>query len=316
MKKIDKFLDELQGLKKKGYDKKKIDALTEGVNLIAAEYRRRKTKADARKKAMVEAAGFAKLDQQRKASGLPSKTFIEGVGKTIIECNQPDEVKSKLMDTLGKYAALMESADTIATRWALEKLDDADKKFLSEGNLDAFKKHVLERTNMAFRWAAEAMFDEVAEMAANKAGKLLMMEFVVKRALIDTPDEKLLIITPTDSEGQGYFAYAARVQRQDRDVNDAESNPKDTNEKSAAHVEAADTVTESGKQNVTESVAAPEASTGFTEEELAAFRAAYAALDAKRELVAKVIGDEDLAESHIDVTLELFDDIFRGLGQD
>ena len=116
MKKIDKFLDELQGLKKKGYDKKKIDALTEGVNLIAAEYRRRKAKADARKKAMVEAAGFAKLDQQREASGLSTKTFIEGVGKTIIECNKPDDVKTKLMDTLGKYASLMESADTIATR--------------------------------------------------------------------------------------------------------------------------------------------------------------------------------------------------------
>lgn len=308
MKKIDKFLDELQGLKKKGYDTKKIDALTEGVNLIAAEYRRRKAKADARKKAMVEAAGFAKLDQQRKASGLSAKTFIESVGKTIIECNQPDDVKTKLMDTLGKYASLMESADTIATRWAFEKLDDADKKFLSEGNLDAFKKHVLERTNMAFRWAAEAKFDEVAEMAANKAGELHMTKFVVKRTLIDTPDEKLLIITPTDSEGQGYFVYVARVQRQDHDVNDAESTPKDTNEKSAAHVEAADTVTES--------VAAPEASTGFTEEELAAFKTAYAALDAKRELVAKVIGDEDLAESHIDVALELFDDIFRGLGQD
>ena len=100
MTKLEKFLEGVEKLRTPE-NTKKIDALIEGTNLIAAEYRKRKLREE---KARLEAEGFRKLDQHRIDSGLSTKAFIEGVGKTIIESSQPDDIKDKLMENLKLYA--------------------------------------------------------------------------------------------------------------------------------------------------------------------------------------------------------------------
>ena len=89
---MEKFMSELEKLKTPD-NEKVVGKLMEGVNLIADEYRRRKA---SEKAAKLEAEGFAKLDEHRTASGLSAKAFIEGVGKTIIDSAQPEEVKEKM----------------------------------------------------------------------------------------------------------------------------------------------------------------------------------------------------------------------------
>ena len=282
MRKIDKFIDEIQALKSKGYDTKKIDALTEGVNLIAAEYRRRKTKEEAQKKAMVEAAGFAKLDEQRKASGLSMKAFLEGVGNTIIACGQPDEVKERMMDTLGKYASLTEAADTIATRWAEGHLDDTDRQLLANGDIEGFKKRVMERTQMAYRWEAQAKFDEIANLATTKNGKF--KEYTVSRILIDSPDEKLLLLKPagTAPANAPGFLYAAKV-------------------------------TQSHALESVDNIQTPAAGSVLTPEEHAAFNTVQAVLMNKETELASLFNDADWAESHITMAIEFIDELFSVL---
>ena len=100
MTKLEKFLEGVEKLRTPE-NTKKIDALIEGTNLIAAEYHKRKLREE---KARLEAEGFRKLDQHRIDSGLSTKAFIEGVGKTIIESSQPDDIKDKLMENLKLYA--------------------------------------------------------------------------------------------------------------------------------------------------------------------------------------------------------------------
>lgn len=283
MRKIDKFIDGIQALKTKGYDTKKIDALTEGINLIAAEYRRRKTKEDAQKKAMVEAAGFAKLDEQRKATGLSMKAFLEGVGQTIITCNQPDEVKGRMMDTLGKYASLTEAADTIATRWAEGHLDDTDKQFLSTGNIEGFKKHVLERTQMAYRWEAQAKFDEIANLATTKNGKF--KDYTVSRVLINSPDEKLLLLAPAGNAPANApgFLYAAKV----------------------SQTQALESVG---------AVQAPAASSALTPEEIAAFKTVKQVLLTKEEQIRNLADTGDWDDDCVIVS-EFLDNVLRAQGE-
>lgn len=88
---------------------KTIKNLTEGITLMANEYRRRKA---AETKAITEAKGFAELDELRKRSGLSDRAFLEGVGNDIIKSNHPDEVKQKLMNKLSDYSNyLTESAN-------------------------------------------------------------------------------------------------------------------------------------------------------------------------------------------------------------
>lgn len=88
---------------------KTIKKLTEGITLMANEYRRRKA---AETKAITEAKGFAELDELRKRSGLSDRAFLEGVGNDIIKSNHPDEVKQKLMNKLSDYSNyLTESAN-------------------------------------------------------------------------------------------------------------------------------------------------------------------------------------------------------------
>jgi hypothetical protein len=88
---------------------KTIKKLTEGITLMANEYRRRKA---AETKAITEAKGFAELDELRMRSGLSDRAFLEGVGNDIIKSNHPDEVKQKLMNKLSDYSNyLTESAN-------------------------------------------------------------------------------------------------------------------------------------------------------------------------------------------------------------
>ena len=80
---------------------KTIKKLTEGITLMANEYRKRKA---SETKAITEARGFAELDDFRKHSGLSDRAFLEGVGNDIIKSNHPDEVKQKLMNKLSDYS--------------------------------------------------------------------------------------------------------------------------------------------------------------------------------------------------------------------
>ena len=282
MRKIDRFIDELQELKKKGYDAKKVDALTEGVNLIAAEYRRRKTKEDAQKKSMLESTGFAKLDAQYKASGLSMAAFVEGVGKTIIDSKHPDDIKNRMMDTLGKFASLTESANTIATRWAEGTLDDNDKKMLADGNVEGFKKSVLERTQMAFRWAAQAKFDEVANLVTDKTA--MYKGYSLARAIINTPDEKLLLLKSAHPTGNDLpsFVYAAKVSQ-------------------------TQTLESVGNTQV------PTTPSLLTPDEIAAFKTVHAVLTSKEAELSSIFDDEDWTEAHVTMALELIDDMFTAL---
>lgn len=210
MRKIDKFIDELQELKKKGYDAKKVDALTEGVNLIAAEYRRRKAKEDAQKKAMVEAAGFAKLDEQYKASGLSKKAFIEGVGKTIIESTQTDDIKNRLMDTLDKYSKhLMEAQAVAGCIYSAHPINEIDKELLAKRDIKSLMQTVLKESEHKWGDNATATRAAIDELAKTGKGTLGNVQVVTANKLIDTDHEKLYIIKPAAQQGPAYIMHYA-----------------------------------------------------------------------------------------------------------
>ena len=82
-------------------NKQTIKGLTEGITMMANEYRRRKA---AETKAITEAKGFAEIDECRKRSGLSDRAFLEGVGNDILKSDHPDEVKQKLMSKLDDYS--------------------------------------------------------------------------------------------------------------------------------------------------------------------------------------------------------------------
>ena len=105
-----------------------LKKLTEGISLMANEYRRRKA---AETKAITEAQGFTELDELRKRSGLSDRAFLEGVGYDIIKSNHPDEVKQKLMNKLSDYSNyLTESANggagpnMLGAIWSLMVMQD------------------------------------------------------------------------------------------------------------------------------------------------------------------------------------------------
>lgn len=206
MRKIDKFIDEIQALKAKGYDRKKIDALTEGVNLIAAEYRKRKTKEETRRKAMVEAAGFAQLDKQRKASGLSNKAFVEGVGRTIIECSQPEDIKTRMMESLEKYAKYLTEAATVAgCLFSMEYLNEESKAMLANNDITGLlHKCVLPKVAHQYGDAATAKRAAIEEISANPVSHIGLHTYKVDRKLIDTDHEKLFILSDATDGDQQY----------------------------------------------------------------------------------------------------------------
>lgn len=210
MRKIDKFIDELQALKAKGYDAKKINALTEGVNLIAAEYRKRKAKEEAQHKAMVEAAGFAKLDEQCKASGLSKKAFVEGVGRTIIECNQPEDIKTRMMESLEKYVKYLTEAATVAgCLFSMEYLNEESKAMLANNDITGLlHKCVLPHVAHQYGDAATAKRAAIDAISANPVSHIGLHTYKVDRKLINTDHEKLFILSEPTDGGQKYPATA------------------------------------------------------------------------------------------------------------
>ena len=281
MTKLEKLLEGIQGLKTPE-NEKTIKKLTEGITMIADEYRSRKAKET---KARLEAEGFKKLDAQRAESGLDNRAFLESVGKMIIGSSHPEEVKSQMMESLeryAKYASLTESANTIATRWAEGTLDNNDKKMLADGNVEGFKKSVLERTQMAFRWEAQAKFDEVANLVTDKTA--MYKGYSPVRAIINKPDEKLLLLKSAHPAGHGLpsFVYAAKV----------------------SQTQALESV---GNTQV------PATPSLLTPEEIAAFKTVQAVLTSKEAELSSIFNDEDWTESHVTMTLELIDDMFRAL---
>lgn len=107
MKRIDALLNGIKDLETPD-NRTTIKKLTEGINLMANEYRRRKS---AESKALHEASGFAEIDECRKRSGLSTRAFLEGVGNDIIKSNHPDEVKQKLMNKLSDYNKYLTEAN-------------------------------------------------------------------------------------------------------------------------------------------------------------------------------------------------------------
>ena len=107
MKRIDALLNGIKDLETPE-NRTTIKKLTEGINLMANEYRRRKS---AESKALHEAIGFAEIDESRRKSGLSDKAFLEGVGNDIIKSNYPDETKQKLMAKLSDYSKYLTEAN-------------------------------------------------------------------------------------------------------------------------------------------------------------------------------------------------------------
>ena len=192
MTKMEKFMSELEKLKTPG-NEKVVGKLMEGVNLIADEYRRRKA---AEQAAKLEAEGFAKLDQHRTASGLSTKAFIEGVGKTIIESSHPEDVKKKMMNSLAKYGKhLTESAGCI---YSLEPLDDAGKDLVISNNITGLLAMCQPNDNHKYGDAAiarKAGVEEAAKTGFEENG----VKYKLGRKLIDSDHEKLFLFMPEDN---------------------------------------------------------------------------------------------------------------------
>ena len=217
MTKIEKLLEGIQGLKAKGYDADKIDALTEGINLIADEYRKRK----AREQRLQEATGFEKLDGHLMMSGLSRKAFVESVGKTILESKHSDSTKTKMIDTLGKYAAYLESdgmgSSIAGCIFSCTRLDEDGKEMLANGDVyGLMHKVALPNSEHKYRDAATATIQEIEDLAS---GKTMLpidgRDFKVTRKLIDSSQEKLLVLGPADGQttygGEAYLLHCANT---------------------------------------------------------------------------------------------------------
>lgn len=100
MTKLEKLLEGIQGLKTPE-NEKTIKKLTEGINLIADEYRNRK----ARESEARMAEGFARLDKFLENSGMTKKAFVESVGRQVIASKYPEGTKQKMLEGLGKWVS-------------------------------------------------------------------------------------------------------------------------------------------------------------------------------------------------------------------
>ena len=207
MTKFEKFMSELDKLKTPE-NEKVVGKLMEGVTLIADEYRRRKA---SEKQAALEAAGFAKLDIQRKASGLSTKAFVEGVGKTVLESAHPDEIKAKMLESLSKYAKyLTESAGVSGCIYYLEPMDDEAKELIIRKDIHGLLQKVI-RPNAIHKYgdAATARQAGVEKVAADNGTPIDGTQYTITRKLIDSPHEKLYILSATDGNKFPHIMYYA-----------------------------------------------------------------------------------------------------------
>lgn len=202
-----------------------IEGIEKGFNIILEESRRR-----TRGKALTEsvmanydrkvsrAKGFASLDMYRKQSGMDNKTFVESVGHTILESMLDDGIKDKLLGKLGEYSkTLTENADdykVFAAKCALGPLDDEAKGLIVKNDIDGLRNRILPETDIAYRWEAQAKMEEIDDIIRNGSGELNGMKFKLGRALINTPEEKLLLLIPENTAGtpvMPYYVYGAYV---------------------------------------------------------------------------------------------------------
>lgn len=205
MTKLEKFLEGVEKLRTPE-NTKKIDALIEGTNLIAAEYRKRKLREE---KARLEAEGFRKLDQHRIDSGLSTKAFIEGVGKTIIESSQPDDIKDKLMENLKLYANYLTESAVAGCMFCLEPLDDQAKDCLAKNDIAGLMRWVLPKGAHKYGDAATARKAGVEKVAADNGTPIDGTPYTITRKLIDSSHEKLYILSAADGNKVPYILHYA-----------------------------------------------------------------------------------------------------------
>lgn len=200
MTKMEKFMSELEKLKTPD-NEKVVGKLMEGVNLIADEYRRRKA---SEKAAKLEAEGFAKLDEHRKASGLSTKAFVEGVGKTILESKQPEEVKSKMMDSLARYAKHLTEATAVnGCLYSMEPVDEVAKNYIANNDISGLlNKYVLPNSQHKYGDAATAKKMGIDQVIANNGTDIDGVKYVLSRKLIDDAHEKLFVLMPGDGSAR------------------------------------------------------------------------------------------------------------------
>jgi len=196
MTKMEKFMSELEKLKTPD-NEKVVGKLMEGVNLIADEYRRRKA---SEKAAKLDAEGFAKLDEHRNASGLSTKAFVEGVGKTILESKQPEEVKAKMMDSLARYAKhLTESAGVCGCIYSMEPVDDQCANYIISNDISGLLHNcILPNAEHKYGDAATAKKAGVDQVIADNGTDIGGIKYKLTRKLVDTDHEKLFVLMPED----------------------------------------------------------------------------------------------------------------------
>lgn len=202
-----------------------VEGIETGFNLILEESRRR-----AKGKALTEsvmanydhkvsqAKGFASLDMYREQSGMDNKTFVESVGHTILESMLDDGTKDKLLSKLGEYSkSLTENADdykVFAAKCAFGPLDDEAKELIVKNDVEGLRNRILPETRASYLWAAQAKMEEIDDIVRNGSGELDGAMFKLGRALINTPDEKLLLLVPetaSGTRGMPYYIYGAYV---------------------------------------------------------------------------------------------------------
>lgn len=196
MTKMEKFMSELEKLRTPE-NEKVVGKLMEGVNLIADEYRRRKA---SEKAAKLEAEGFAKLDEHRTASGLSAKAFVEGVGKTILESEQPEEVKEKMMSSLGRYAKhLTEAAGVSGCIYSMEPVDEQCAGYIISNDIGGLlHKCILPNSEHKYGDAATAKKAGVDQVIADNGTDIGGIKYKLSRKLIDSDHEKLFVLMPED----------------------------------------------------------------------------------------------------------------------
>ena len=192
MTKLEKLLEGINGLRTPE-NEKTIKKLTEGIGLIAEEYRQRKAKEE---KARLEAAGFIELDKHRKESGLSNKAFVESVGRTIIESSHPEAVKEQMMESLGAYARYLTEAVS-GCIYSLKPMDDKAREYVANNDVQGLLKDwVLPRDAHKYGDAATAVRARIEKIGDGERIPLGENMYTVSRKLIDTDHEKLFLLVP------------------------------------------------------------------------------------------------------------------------
>jgi hypothetical protein len=221
MTKLEKLLEGIQGLRTPE-NEKTIKKLTEGITLIADEYRSRKAK---EAKARLEAEGFKKLDEQRAESGLDNKAFLESVGKTIIGSSHPEEVKARMMESLEHYAKYL-TESVAGCIYTLKPIDARDKDFIVKNDVGGLLHDcILPKSSHKYGDAATAKKMGVDKVAADNGTDIQGAHYTLARKLIDSDHEKLYVLLADDNRGAFLMHYADTPKAASVESTETESNP-------------------------------------------------------------------------------------------